>query len=410
MATPIKRIEKDFLIKVLYDEQIPVMHIKGQTQYVLTVEKPTKGQMFFRANRPIEGLKARKKLDLLFDYRGQIIIFTVEISDVKDEHIIALEPEFLYKNLDRSFSRVSIPTDLQVQFTFHGDRYSLSYPKVTEFKTVDQAELMKTLDPKNMNDLIEQMASWIKGYASGYKLVIFKTVKPSTIEEHVVAETGKAFYLPSTLGGFPTEDPYPEKRIITEDIFKRYLESTGVDLQYLDDTCARFIEQKSKAGILSDMWVPVLFQEYVVGYIHIWIDKDGLLPFDFAVIETMYQFSNILAYSLKINGFFEVGKIKNDPFEGKIIDISASGLLFTYPNSSFAMTLMPESELSIRLISDHRTVNIKAKIVRRHKDNAQGYFGCRFIDMAPEDLRFLFEYIYGKTFTDKDAAFFSGQV
>jgi hypothetical protein len=55
-------------------------------------------------------------------------------------------------------------------------------------------------------------------------------------------------------------------------------------------------------------------------------------------------------------------------------------------------------------------VNAKAKIVRRYKDNVQGYFGCRFMDMAPEDLRFLFEYIYGKTFTDDDAAFLTGQV
>jgi hypothetical protein len=30
--------------------------------------------------------------------------------------------------------------------------------------------------------------------------------------------------------------------------------------------------------------------------------------------------------------------------------------------------------------------------------------------MAPEDLRFLFEYIYGKPFSDADAAFLSGQV
>jgi hypothetical protein len=30
--------------------------------------------------------------------------------------------------------------------------------------------------------------------------------------------------------------------------------------------------------------------------------------------------------------------------------------------------------------------------------------------MEPEDLRFLFEYIYGRPFTDKDLAFLSGQV
>ena len=410
MATPIKRIEKDFLIKVLYDEQIPIMHIKGQTQYILTVEKPTKGQMFLKSDRPIDSLRPRKKLDLLFDYRGQVIIFAAEIVNFRDDHIIALEPEFLYKNLDRSFSRVTTPSDLNVQFNFHGDRYSLSYPKVTEYESLDQADLIKTMDPQNLSGLIEQMAAWIKEYASGYKLVIFRDVKPTTTEERLLAETGRAFYLPSTQGSLPLEDPYPKKRIITEDTFKRYLESTGVALQYVDDACLRFIEQKNKAGFISDLWVPVLFQEYVVGYIHIWINKEGIPLFDYGVIENMYQFAKILAYSLKINGYFEVGKLKNEPFEGKIIDISASGLLFSYPHSNFASILMPETELSIRLITDRRTVNTKAKIVRRYKDSSQGYFGCRFFEMEPEDLRFLFEYIYGKTFTDKDAAFLSGQV
>ena len=410
MATPIKRIEKDFLIKILYDEQIPIMYIKAKTQYILMVEKPTKGQIYFRSDRSIEGLKTRKKIDLMFDYRGQVIIFTVEVVDFKDRHIIALEPEFLYKNLDRSFSRVSTPTDLQVQFSFLGDRYSLSYPKVSEYETMDEADLMKTVDPKNLSGVVDQMAVWIKGYASGYKLVIFKDVKPSSTEERLVAETGKALFLATTWGTFPEEDPYPKKRMITDDIFRRYLESTGVDPRYLDDAVARFIEQKYKSGIYSDLWTPILFQEYVVGYVHIWINKEGVLPFDIAIIDGLFQYAKILSYSLKLNGYFESGKLKNDPFEGKIIDISASGLLFAYPSSPLSVTLMPENELSVRLKTEHRTVNTKARIVRRYKDNTQGYFGCRFMEMEPEDLRFLFEYIYGKTFSDTDASFLSGQV
>jgi len=410
MATPIKRIEKDFLLKVLYDEQIPVMYLKAKTQYILTVEKPTKGQMFFKANRPIEGMRNRRKLDLMFDYRGQVIMFSVEIVEYRDDHIVTLEPEALYKNLDRSFSRVSTPTDLQVQFTFLGDRYSLTYPKVTEYDALNPDELITNADPKNLSGLVGQMALWIKNYATSYKLIIFKDVKPSTTEERLLAETGKALFIPSTLGPLPSEDPYPKKRIITEGIFHRYLESTGVDLKYVNNACARFIEQKHKAGISSDLWVPILFQEYVVGYVHIWISKEGMVPFDYTVIDNMFQFSKILAYSLKLNGYFEGGKLKNEPFDGKIIDISASGLLFTYPNSTFANTLMPDSELAVMLKTDRRTVNAKAKIVRRYKDNMQGYFGCRFVDLEPEDLRFLFEFIYGKTFTDEDAAFLSGQV
>ena len=410
MATPIKRIEKDFLLKVLYDEQIPVMYVQGQSQYILNVERPTKGEMYFKPNRQIDSLKPRKKIELMFDYRGQIILFSVEITSIKGELIITNEPEFLYKNLDRSYSRVSTPSNLQVQLTYLGDRYSLSYPKVTDFENVEKIELMKTLDPKDLGGLIEQMGSWIKGYASGHKLVVFKDTKPASTEERLVAETGKAFYLPSTLGSLPEEDPYPKKRLITQELFERYLESTGVDQAYLKEAVTRFIRQKNESGILSDLWVPILFQEYVIGYIHIWINTEGLKPFDYSIIDNLHQFAGVLAHSLKVNGYFEAGKLKNAPFEGKIVDISASGMLFAYPNSPFASTLLPDSELSVQLKMSRRSVNAKAKIVRRYKDSGQGYFGCRFLDMEPEDLRFLFEYIYGRQFTDKDATFLAGQV
>jgi hypothetical protein len=410
MATPIKRIEKDFILKALYDEQIPVICFKNRAEYVFTVEKPTGAQIFLKADRPVAGLKVHKKLDLIVDFRGQVIIFSVEVSSIKDEHIVGDAPEFLYKNLDRSFSRVSIPQDLQVQFTFLGDRYSLTYPKSPEFESEAVGDFIQNVDPKNLSGLIEQMAAWIKGYANGYKLMIFKDAKPVSTEERIVAETGKTLYLASTLGSFPKTDPYPKKRLITEDMFYRYLESTGVDLSYVNDACARFIKAKFDSGIYSDAWVPVLFQQYVLGYIHIWINKEGKLPFNYEVIDTMYQFAKILAYSLKMNGYFESGKLKNDPFEGKVIDISVSGLLFAYPGSPLTASLLPDSELSVKLTAPKRTVNTKARIVRRYKDNTQGYFGCRFFGMEPEDIRFLFEYIYGKPFTDNDAVFLSGQV
>jgi hypothetical protein len=315
-----------------------------------------------------------------------------------------------YKNLDRSFSRVNTPSDLQVQFTFLGDRYNLSFPKVMEYENDTMSDFFREMDPHNLTGLIDQMAGWIKNYASGYKLIIFKDQKPSSAEERIVAETGKTLYLPSTLGNFPQSDPYPKKRIIVDDMFKRYLESTGVDPAYLDDACARYIKGKFESGIFSDAWIPVLFHEYVIGYIHVWINKQYTLPFDYSILDTLYQFAKVLAYSLKINGYFEKGKLKNEPFDGKVIDISASGILFAYPHSSLSSALLIDSELTVKVMTPRRTVNAVAKIVRRYKDASMGYFGCRFLDMAPEDLRFLFEYIYGKPFTDTDASFLSGQV
>ena len=388
------------------------MHIKGKTQYILTIEKPIiKGELFLKANRPIETLKTNKNLNLVVDYHGQAIMFSVQVTSFKSEHITAPEPELLYKNLDRSFSRVSIPDDLHVQFNFVEDRYTLSYPRLLEYETNNFSDFFQNLDPKNLTGIIEQIGTWVKGFASGHKIIMFKPGEgPKAIEERLLAETGKAFFLASTKGFLPNEDPYPKKRLITEDHFKRYLEMTGINRRLIDETCERFIEKKSKAGIISDLWVPILFQEYVIGYIRVWVNNDKLMPLDYDVIDNLYQFAIAFAYSLKINGFFEKGKIKNEPFEAKITDISASGLLFVYPLPTFYSYLRPDTELAVKLMTEKWEMNSKIKVVRRYKDSGLGCYGCRFIEIVPEDFRFLFEYIYGKKLNDEEAGFFAGQV
>jgi len=410
MATPIKRIEKDFLLKVLYDEQLPIMYLRDRTEYVLTLHQPAKNDIVLHPNSPINKLKPRTKMDLVFDYRGQVIIFSAEVSIIKDDLIFCNAPEYLYKNLDRSYSRVGTPSDLRMQFTFVGDRYNLSFPKVSEFEPDVTGNFFRNLDPHNLTGLIGQIGNWINGYSSGHKLVIFKDVKPSSTEERLVAETGKTLFLPATAGSFPPTDPFPKKRIITEEMFKRYLQSTGVDQAFVDSACARFLKAKFDAGIFSELWIPVLFQEYVVGYIHTWISNKDTLPFDNNTIDTLYQFAKVLAHSLKLNGYFESGKLKNTPFDGKVIDISASGVLFAYPHSSLSATLLLDTELAIKIITPRRSMTALAKIIRRYKDSSMGYFGCRFLDMVPEDMRFLFEFLYGKPFGEAGTSFLAGQV
>jgi hypothetical protein len=410
MATPIKRIEKELFLKILYDEQLPIILLRNRTEYVLRIEKPAKDEISLLSDRPIPGLKPRRQINLMFEYLEKVITFPLEIDTIRDNRITAKTPEFMYKNLGRSHSRVVTPSDLQVQFTFREDRYSLSFPRITNYEPEEITGFMKNLNPQNLNGLIEQMAVWIHSFASGYKLIIFKDIKPSTVEELLIAETGKSIFLPSTLRPLPETDPHPKKRLVTGDMLKRYLESTGVGKQYLNEAAARFSRSKFDAGIFSDVWVPIVFQDYVIGYIHLWVSKEGLPPLNYEIIDTLYQFTRILAFSLKINGYFESDKVKNEPFTGNVIDISASGLLFAYPNSSFATTLQLDSELSVKLSAPKRVVNAVAQIVRRYNDKTTYYFGCRFLDMAPEDMRFLFEFIYGRPFTDADAYFLTGHV
>jgi len=356
-------------------------------------------------------LKNNSKLPLLFNYRGQVIDFSVEILAQKDELIFCKTPDILYKNLDRNYLRVDTPSDMRILFTFRGDRYNLAFPKITEYENVLIDDLNRNLDPRNLSGLIRQITGLLGNFADGYKIINFKDRKPETIEERIVSETGKTLFIPSTAGFLPKTDPYPKKRIITEDLFKRYLETTGVGISFLDENCARFLRNKHSDGIYSDAWVPILFHEYVVGYIHIWVDKQGRLPFDFSVLDNVYQYAKVLAFALKENGYFEHGKVENEPFAGRVLDISASGLLFACPlGASLLTTLLIDAELTVIIETQKRNINVIAKIVRRFKDKSAGYFGCRFLNMQPEDTRFLFEHLYGRQIDASDTAFLSGQV
>lgn len=128
-------------------------------------------------------------------------------------------------------------------------------------------------------------------------------------------------------------------------------------------------------------------------------------PSDLKIILTFRGDRYNLAFSLKENGYFEDGGMNNDPSGGRILDISASELLFAYPpDTGLLSTLLIGAELTVTIEAPKRTISATARIVRRFKDKAAACFGCRFINMAPEDTRFLFEYLYGRQLDDSDDA------
>jgi hypothetical protein len=396
---------KDFYLKTVYDEKIPLRYWHNRREYVLTLERLMKEALYLRPDKPVEWSRPQKKMDLMFDYQGRFVCFSVRVNSVEDNTIIAEAPEALCKNLGRSYSRVGLPRDLEVRLNFLGDRYALKYPRVSEYAAEDSAEFTQRVNAKNFPALMKQLDTWIKQNASGYKVVLFKGVKPNAIEERILAETGKVLFIPSTRSKLPRSDPYPQKRLITEEMFLRYLESIGVAEAELAETLEGFIKEKFEGGILSEIWAPIRFQQYVIGYVHAWIRGGDRGLFNLSTVSTLFQCTRVFAVSLQQNGYFESGKIRNNFIDGKIFDISVSGLRFAYP-----VSLKPDSELTVKLRAPSRTVQVNARIVRQYTDGSMGYFGCRFLDMAPEDVRFLFEYIYGTPLTDKDAVFLAGEV
>jgi len=221
MATPAGRIEKELLLKSIFEEKLPVTYVKDGTEYTFVLERPAGEELVFRSDKLPGGLKAHSKLSLRFEYRERTVHFSAEVLSQQGDLVFCKEPENLYKNQDRAYLRVDVPPDFKISFTFRGGSYN-----------------------------------------SGFQ---------------------------------------------------------------------------------------------------------------------------------------------------KVINISASGLLFAFPHGSEIFpVLSADAELAVIIEAPSRTMNLAARIVRRSKDKTAGHIGCRFVNMAPEDMRFLFERLYGKLFDD--AAFFTEQV
>jgi hypothetical protein len=78
---------------------------------------------------------------------------------------------------------------------------------------------------------------------------MFKDKPAETPEEKLIAQTAKAFFIPYTAGDFPQTAMWGDRPIITETIFKQYLEACGTDPIFVDDAIARFLAKKQKEGI-----------------------------------------------------------------------------------------------------------------------------------------------------------------
>jgi hypothetical protein len=103
-------------------------------------------------------------------------------------------------------------------------------------------------------------------------------------------------------------------------------------------------------------------------------------------------------------------RIPDSPAEGNIIDLSLAGLLFAYPGPPLVSSLRIGSEVTVKLETPNRVIKTAIRVVRRFMLQSAAYLDCRFLNMGPEDLRFLFEFIYDKPFSAAEASFLTNQV
>ncbi|MDR2536226.1 MAG: PilZ domain-containing protein [Treponema sp.] len=406
MSTMVQGVEKEFLLKSLYNEQVAIICRYNRAVYTLQIEKLDKNEMSFKSNQSILGLTSGNRIDLTADYKGVVVVFVVEVSSITNDCLVTTFPDLLYKNLDRAYPRVHFPTDMRLRFSFTGERYFLPFSPSKEHTKPAPPELLPDIDLTQFNDIVAKFSSWVKESEAEHKLILFKEAKPVNLEEQILIKTGKALFLPSITEGLPETDPDIQKRVITKELFLQYLEGIGILSSNFDAALEQFIKAKQSKRILAETWVPLGFKEYVIGYIHFWITKEDNVPLAFTTVETIYQYADTLVGSLQEKQYFDAFSLKDKFVSAQGVDISAGGIRFSYPKSYISDMLLLDTEIIVKLVTPKRTINIKTKVLRKYEEKNMTFYGCHFLDVVPEDIRFLYEYIYGKPFTDSGGNFF----
>jgi PilZ domain. len=409
MATNLKRVEKEFILSAARDAKIQLLLIAGSGEWPCTISELSNESLALAHSMPVRLLKRNEVYEFRFVYREQTMAFRARVIEVKEGTVSVEMPEAVYKNLGRRYSRRAPPTELAVAFSFKGDRYELSFPTTREFEEVAEPEHNSAFDPRDIKALVAEFDERAQAFASERAIRMFKGREPESLEERIIVRTGKIYYLPSSAGGLPVVDPYVEPRMITREdfaVFLRDAEEIREDL--VEDELTRFERNKKSSGILSEMMIPLLFQEYVIGYVYLVNTAEGKPPFELPVLETFHQFAKVLAYSLVVNGYFRSAPKKPQSFNADVIDISAGGLLFSSASRELNSSLLPGSEIEVAIKAKGRLVKIGARVKRVYRDLSLSYFGIEYEGIEPEDFRFVFECLYGRAFTDEDAAGIEG--
>ncbi len=401
MGTPVGRIEQEFIFKTLIDEGIPCDIHGTASETACSFVSADDSSCIFSSMKDPEGFSAGDEIRVFFYLKNNYHTFTAKIRSIEGKTLTVEPPKGVYKNLQRKYERIKVPDDIDVSFSVKGKKIELNFPKSERFGRVEPPQLSETFDPRLIHDLVKGFRAKAGGAVSVNAITMFRDRLPRSWEEKTVIRLGRSLWIPSALDDFPDRDPSTEEAVISKPELVSLEAEAGIQPSVIASKLGNILYEKSKAGIFSELYCPIQYKEYVVGYIYLANTGEKKERISADMFDYTHQFAKVLCFSLVQHGYFKAEALGERKYEAPIVDISASGLLFAHPSGDLSKDLHVHSDIDIIVGMKRRGIPIGARIMRKFRDAENTYFGVLFMTMAPEDFRYLFEYLYGKPFHAK---------
>jgi len=403
MAIEVKRIEKEVIFQSLENTQASMnVHGSGfQTEAKLKHAEEQYLELEI-TGETTPAVEKEERINVFFHFSGNTMTFHSTVFFLKENVLRISNPSTVYKELERHYERISMPDGIEASFRFEGDKVELNFPKTTTSSSPEIETFNDRFDNSSITELITQFRERMRQEVSYNTIIMFRERQPSTFEENLIIATGKPLFIPSPNAGFPDTDLFPSGNILTTDDMISWYSDNGIDKEQAKQKIRNLVLEKHNNGIYTELYCPIIYHEYVVGYVYIANKSTHEKAFGAKLFTYVYHFSRVLAYSLSINAYFQASLPDKLEHNAQIMDISASGMLFSHSSEHLKQTLIIGANISIVLVIKKRKVLVEAQVVRRFKGKDMIYYGIQFLKMKPEDFRFLYEYIYGKTFQKAD--------
>ncbi|MBN2737338.1 MAG: PilZ domain-containing protein [Spirochaetales bacterium] len=400
MGIVLNRIEQEYIFRTLREEQTLMFFQTREYQFSGTII----GMNDIELKIDIKAgdfslISENDNLEVFYSFQGSNLTFSSQIIDLDRNFVFIKQPDEVVKNSHRGYRRVPFHEKMSVYFYLSLQKFELNFPKAKTMDLNNKPRLSTNFDPANLKDLITSFREKIKRSVSEHNIVLMKNREPESTEEKLMLRTSRLIWIPGTDKSLPETNPFQQTRLLTR---QNYIEAeikAGTQSYKIESKLKNHIFEKKLNKIHSELYVPFFFREYMVGYIYLANTGDYKQGISKELVEYTDQFSKVLCYSLKENGYFDTSKEeKEEQFIAPIIDLSASGLLFAHYSQDLDNKLSIFREMDIYITIKDKKLVLNSWIIRKFNDAKRFYYGTQFRAISEKDFCYLYEYLYKEPF------------
>ncbi len=395
MSTTVSRIEKEYIfnfliqnkveVEVKYGESDAVAVMLGQSVSELKLDIFPITEELTRFNLPIQ---------VFFYFQSTHHTFNSTVIKSHGNHVIIKNPDNIVKNLARKHERVNMKGTVKVSFEVIGQRLPLDYPECKLHYYPDTPPVSADFSGVKLDTILTKFKQKMANYVSQTKILMVRNFKPARFEEYLALNTGKIVYVPDTHTDIPLKRVIDELPTLIKDewySFESFKNNTNNF--HLNKALSGYLTNLKKDDIYSYALFPVLYRNYIVALIYIYNNHQKSTIINANLLKYVFQFTKILTYTLKENGYFTAEEGKKEKLTFPIFDLSPGGLGLSVEGNILENRVKIGTNYKMIFEIEGRPVRANAKLVREFQRLSKKFYGFLFLDIRVEDAEFLQKYL-----------------